>query len=90
MVTHDRGADQGAAKGLPPGARAIADKADPRLFYGSTSSGAASWCTLCGRERGRHGKGRDWCLGGDVKGAGAADFMIQTNIQIVQTDVLFA
>ncbi|PSJ43608.1 hypothetical protein C7I55_01385 [Sphingomonas deserti] len=33
MVTHDRGRTWAAAKGLPLGARAIADKADRRLFY---------------------------------------------------------
>ncbi|TFI56962.1 hypothetical protein E2493_17700 [Sphingomonas parva] len=33
MVTHDRGQSWAAAAGLPLGARAIADKVDPRLFY---------------------------------------------------------
>lgn len=33
MVTDDRGRTWTAASGLPVGARAIADKADPKLFY---------------------------------------------------------
>jgi photosystem II stability/assembly factor-like uncharacterized protein len=33
MVTRDRGRTWQALEGLPPGARAIADKADPQLFY---------------------------------------------------------
>ncbi|HEY0044125.1 MAG TPA: hypothetical protein VGB62_06210 [Allosphingosinicella sp.] len=33
MATRDRGRSWAAAKGLPVGARAIADKVDPRLFY---------------------------------------------------------
>lgn len=33
MITKDRGRTWSAAKGLPLGARAIADKVDPKLFY---------------------------------------------------------
>ncbi|PSJ43607.1 hypothetical protein C7I55_01375 [Sphingomonas deserti] len=35
-------------------------------------------------------EGRDYFVAGDVNGDGVADFVIQTNIQIVQTDILFA
>jgi hypothetical protein len=33
LVTRDRGKTWSAPEGLPPGVRAIADKADPQLFY---------------------------------------------------------